>query len=187
MFFLFTLVTGYSFLVCGSTPVILVVLCVDVVVCSPQSGCCCTALVWPVHSVASFPFGVIARRRLKSYVCCSVIGFPARWNSWIYLYSQQFMRPPPFPHLLHCFRSLEVVSAGPNSCLFCNMWFSYAYCGLQFLIWLTCSLYLISVSQPDCPTYSLLHVMHLILYIPLGLLGLSGFLANCLNIVLVDL
>ena len=111
-----------------------------------------------------FSFGVIARRGLKSYVCCSVIRFPARWNSWIYLYAQQFMRSP----LLHCFRILKIVSAGPNSCLFCNMWFADADCGLQFLIWLMCSLYLICISLPDCPTCSLLHVMHLTLYIPLG-------------------
>jgi len=42
-----------------------------------------------------------------------------------------------------------------------------------------CSLHLICISLPDCPTYSLSHVMHLILYIPLGLFNLSGFLANC--------
>ena len=41
-----------------------------------------------------FVFGVIVRRGLKSCVCCSVISLPDRWNSWIYLYSQQFMRPP---------------------------------------------------------------------------------------------
>ena len=151
--------------VCIFVPVIHVVLCVDVAACSPQSGCCCTVPVWLVLSAASFLFGVIARRGLKAYVCCSVISLPARWNSWIYLYSQQFMQPP----LLHCFRSLKVVSAGLNSCLFCNMWFAYTDCGLQFLIWLMCSLYLICISLLDCPTYSLLHVMHLILYVTMNM------------------
>ena len=125
----------------------------------------------------------IAKRGLYSYVCCSVINFPNRWYSCIYFCSQQFIWLP----LLHCLSSFNVVSAVPNSCLFCIIWFAYADCGLQFFIWLMCSLYLICISLPDCPTYFLLHVIHFMLYIPFGLFGLSGFMVNCLNIVLVAL
>jgi len=136
--------------------------------CCALCWCCCVpSLAWlflPFFLVWSHGGG-------WNHVCCSVISFPVRWNSWIYLHSQQFMRSP----LLHCFRSLKVVSADSNSCLFCNMWLAYAGCRLQFLIWLMCSLYLICIALPDCPTYSFLRVMHLILYIPLGLFNLSVF------------
>ena len=68
----------------------------------------------------SFVFScAIAKRGLYSYVCCSMINFPDRWYSCIYFCSQQFMWLP----LLHCLSSFNVVSASPNSCLFCIIWF----------------------------------------------------------------
>jgi len=89
--------------------------------------------------------------------------------------------------LITFFRSRKVVSARPNSCLFCNMWFAYADCGLQFLFWLMCSLYFFVYRYRIvlhihcymwCVLYCIFHWDYLIYLF---------FLANCLNIVLVDL
>ena len=52
------------------------------------------------------------------------------------------------------------------------------------LIYLTCYLCLIFIDLPDCPTYMLLHVLHAILYTPLGCL-LVCFSVSCCCIVLV--
>jgi hypothetical protein len=107
----------------------------------PVLSCCCYAVPGMTDSILSF-FPVLLQRvgGLYSYVCCSVINFPDRWYSCIYFCSQQFMWLP----FLHCFSSFNVVSAGPNSCLFCIIWFAYADCGLQFLFgW--CAPYILSV------------------------------------------
>ena len=49
-----------------------------------------------------------------------------------------------------------------------------------------CSLCLVVMGVPDCPTYFLLHVLHFILYVPLGFLFFV-FSANCCYIVFVAL
>jgi len=53
-------------------------------------------------------------------------------------------------------------------------------------MYLICSLCLIFIDLPDCPTYTLLHVLHFNLYIPLGFL-LVGLSDNCCWMVLVAL
>jgi len=57
---------------------------------------------------------------------------------------------------------------------------------LLVLIHLIRSLCLIFIDLPDCPTYTLLYVLHFNLYIPLGFL-LVGFSVNCCCMVLVVL
>jgi hypothetical protein len=51
--------------------------------------------------------------------------------------------------------------AVPYSCLFCNMCSAYADMGLLVLIYLICSLCLMFIARPQCPTYTALHVLHL--------------------------
>jgi len=53
-------------------------------------------------------------------------------------------------------------------------------------MYIICSLCLMSMDLPDCPTYALLHVLHFSLYIPLGFL-LFCFSDNCCCKVLVAL
>jgi len=113
---------------------------------------------------------------LCSNSCCSVIIVPLRWCSWINKVSQQFIWPP----FVHVFNSCSFSSFGPNSCLFCSMWVAYADCGLFVLIYLMCSLYLVLMALPDCPTYAILHVLHISLYIPLGFWALLGFCSSML-------
>jgi len=59
-------------------------------------------------------------------------------------------------------------------------------CGLFVLMYLICSLCLMSMDLPDCPTYALLHVLNFSLYVPFGFL-LFCFLYNCCCKVLVTL
>ena len=72
-----------------------------------------------------------------------------------------------FP-LRHGFSSCSVFSLGPYSCLFSRICAAYADVELLDLIYLICSLNLVPIALPDCPTYTLLHVLHFNLYIPLG-------------------
>jgi hypothetical protein len=61
----------------------------------------------------------------------------------------------------------------------------YAEIGLFVLIYLICSLCLISIDQPVWPTYALLHIVHCNLYIPLEFILFRGVLLhNWLYIVL---
>ena len=76
-------------------------------------------------------------------------------------------------------------SLGPYSCLFSRMCAAYADVELLDLIYLICSLNLVSIALPDCPTYTLLHVLHFNLYIPLGSLCFGLLLFSCFCIVLV--
>jgi hypothetical protein len=78
-----------------------------------------------------------------------------------------------------------VFSFVPYSCLFSRMCAAYADVELLDLIYLICSLNLTSIALPDCPTYTLLHMLHLSLYIPLGSLCLCLVLFSCCCIVLV--
>ena len=77
--------------------------------------------------------------------------------------SQQFILVP----LLHGFTNSSVSSAVPFSCLLFSMCSAYAKIGLLVLMYRVCSLYLVAIDRPDCPTYYLLQVLHLSLYIPL--------------------
>jgi len=58
--------------------------------------------------------------------------------------------------------------------------------GLLVLIYLICSSCLTFIELSDCPIYTLLHVLHFNLYIPLRFL-LVGFSDNCCWMVLVAL
>ena len=63
----------------------------------------------------------------------------------------------------------------------------YADCGLFVLMYVMCSLYLEFIPLPVCPTYTLLHGLHFISYMPLGFICSYFFLVICLKIVLLDL
>ena len=52
---------------------------------------------------------------------------------------------------------------------------AYADCGLLYLMYLMCSLYLISIEPSVWPMYTLLHVLHSSLYIPLGVCPIGVF------------
>jgi len=49
---------------------------------------------------------------------------------------------------------------GPYSCLFCRMCVPQADCGLLVLMYRLCSVYLVSMPLPVCPTYFLLQELH---------------------------
>jgi hypothetical protein len=89
-----------------------------------------------------------------------------------------------FP-LRHGLSNCSVFPFVPYSCLFSRMCAAYADMDLLDLIYLMCSLNLIQIAQPDCPTYTLLHVLHFNLYIPLGSLCLCLAVFSCCCIVLV--
>ena len=101
----------------------------------------------------------------------------------MYRFSQHVIRVP----LWQCFSNCKVSFCGPYSCLFCKMCAAYANCGLLYLMYLICSFYLIFINLPVCPIYTLLHVLHCSLYIPLGFVLLVFSFDNCCWIVLVVL
>jgi hypothetical protein len=78
----------------------------------------------------------------------------------------------------HGLSNSRVCSAVPYSCLLFSMCRAYAEIGLLVLMYLVCSLYLMVINLPDCPTYTLLQVLHFSLYIPLGLFVFC-FLTSC--------
>ena len=102
-------------------------------------------------------------RGLWSYVCCSVTNDSLWWRCCIIIASQLFMRDP----LAHGFMSCSVSLAGPYLCLLCKICVAYAHCRLFVLMYLICSLYLVFIPLPVCPTFTLLHVLHFISYMPL--------------------
>jgi len=55
----------------------------------------------------------------------------------------------------------------PYSCLLLSMCNAYAEIGLLVFLYHVCSVCLIIIDLPDCPTYELLQVLRLSLYIPL--------------------
>ena len=72
----------------------------------------------------------------------------------------------------------------------CMLWLPSERGGLHHqelldLIYLMCSLNLMPIALPDCPTYTLIHVLHFNLYIPLGSLCLCLVVFSCCWIVLV--
>ena len=69
-----------------------------------------------------------------------------------------------FP-LRHGLSNCSVFSFVPYSCLFSRICAAYADVELLDLIYLMCSLNLMQITLPDCPTYTLLHVLHFNLYI----------------------
>ena len=70
-----------------------------------------------------------------------------------------------------------VCSGLPYSCLLPRMCNAYAEIGLFVLIYLICSLHLISIDLPVWPTYDLLHDLHCTLYIPLEFILFFGVLS----------
>ena len=83
-----------------------------------------------------------------------------------------------FP-LRHGLSNCSVFSFVPYSCLFSRICVALADVVLLELIYLMCSLNLMPISLPDCPTYTLLHVLHFNLYIPLGSLCLCLAVFSC--------
>ena len=75
-------------------------------------------------------------------------------------------QPLIFVPLLHGFSNSRVSSAVPYWCLLFSMCNAYAEIGLLVLIYRVCSLCLVAFDAPDCPTYELLQVLRLSLYIP---------------------
>ena len=74
----------------------------------------------------------------------------------------------------------------PYSCLWFSMCDAYAEIRLFVLMYRVCSLCLVSIELSSCPTYELLQVLHLSLYIPLKfVLVLTIFLVSCWRIVFV--
>ena len=120
----------------------------------------------------------IWKRRLKSPICCSLINTCLWCNACIYRASQQSMCFP----LRHGLSNCSVFSLGPYSCLFSKICAAYADVELLDLM---CSLNLMPIALPDCPTYTLLHVLHFNLYILLGSLCLCLAVFSCCCIVLV--
>ena len=94
---------------------------------------------------------------LCSYVCCSVINDSLWWRCCVIIASQLFIRDP----LVHGFMSCSVSLAGPYLCLLCRICVAYADCGLFVLMYLICSLNLVFIPLSVCPTYTLLHVLHM--------------------------
>jgi hypothetical protein len=90
-----------------------------------------------------------------------------------------------FP-LRHGLSNCSVFSFVPYSCLFSRICAAYTNAELLDLIYLMCSLNLMLIVLPDCPTYTLLHVLHFNLYIPLGSLCLCLAVFSCCCIVLVE-
>jgi hypothetical protein len=94
------------------------------------------------------------------------------------------MTPNSSLSLLHAFNNCVVYSKFPHSCIFLRMCNAYEI-GLLVLIYLICSLCLISINLPLWPTYALLHILHCNLYIPLEFILFCGVLLhNWLHIVL---
>jgi hypothetical protein len=54
----------------------------------------------------------------------------------------------------------------PYSFLFYKICVAYADVELFYFMYLICSLNLTFIALPDCPTYTLLHVLHFSLYMP---------------------
>jgi hypothetical protein len=80
-----------------------------------------------------------------------------------------------FGPFLHGCNSFRVLSAVPYSCMLFSIWVAYAEVVLLALMYRICSLCLVVMGLPDCPTYFMLHVLQLISYIPLGFLfGVEG-------------
>jgi len=121
---------------------------------------------WTVYGWSQVECSVLAisKRGFVSPVCCSLINTFFWWNVCIYRVSQQSICFP-FWHFLISFK---VSSFVPYSCLLFKMCAAYAEVGLFDLIYLMCSLNLMPVALPDCPTYTLLHVLHFSSYKPLG-------------------
>ena len=82
------------------------------------------------------------------------------------LHVESFQTIHFFP-FLHGFNNYNVSSAVPYSFLLFSMCNAYAEIVLLFLIYRVCSLCLVAIDLSDCPTYELLQVFHLSLYIPL--------------------
>jgi hypothetical protein len=99
----------------------------------------------------------------------------------MYKFSQFIFCP-----FLHGCISFRVFFAVPYSCLLFKICAAYAEVVLLDLMCRICSLCLVVMGLPDCPTYFLLHVLHFISYIPLGFL-FCVFSANCWYIVFVAL
>ena len=62
--------------------------------------------------------------------------------------------------LVQGFNIFIVSSAGPNSCVLSNVSVAYGDVGLLLCMYPMCSLCLIVIGLPDCPTYALLQVLH---------------------------
>jgi len=56
----------------------------------------------------------------------------------------------------------------PYSCLLSKICAAYTEVELVDLIYLMCSLNLKPIALPNCPTYTLMHVLHFSSYMPLG-------------------
>ena len=107
---------------------------------------------------------------------CSVINTFCWWNACIYSASQQSMLVP----FWHACNNCSVFSFVPYSCIISKMCVAYADFGLFVLICLICSLYRTLLAQPDCPTYTPLHVLHFNLYIPRGPLYVCFSVSCCI-------
>src|SRR5215475_16031781 len=83
---------------------------------------------------------------------------------------------------MHGLISLSVLSAVPYSCLLFKICTAYADAGWLLLMYRICSLCLVAIGQPDCPTYLSPQVLHIISYIPLGF-SLLVLCVSCLYIV----
>jgi len=94
------------------------------------------------------------------------------------------MTPNSSLSLLHVFSNCIVYSKFPYSCIFLRTCNAYAEIGLFVLIYLICSLCLVSIDLPVWPTYALSHILHCNLYIPLEFILFCGVLHNWLYIVL---
>ena len=70
----------------------------------------------------------------------------------MYRASKQFIFVP----ILHGFNNSRVSSAVPYSYLLFSMCNAYAEIGLLVLMYRVCSLCLVDIDLPDCPTYELL-------------------------------
>ena len=91
-----------------------------------------------------------------------------------------------FVPLLYGFNNSNVFSAVPYSCLWFSMCDAHDEIELLVLMYRVCSLCLVATDRPDCPTYELLQVLHLSLYIPLEfVLVLTILLVSCWRIVFV--
>jgi len=85
-----------------------------------------------------------------------------------------------FVPLLHGFNNSRVSSAVPYSYLLFSMCNAHAEIGLLVLMYHVCSLCLVTIDLPGCPTYELLQLLHLSLYIPLEfVLVLNILSASC--------
>jgi hypothetical protein len=124
---------------------------------------------------------VIWMRGFISSIFCSSINTCLWCNACTYRASQQSMCFPLWHGLSKC----SVFSFVPYLCLFSRICAAYAEVELLDLIYLICSLNLKPIALPDCPTYTLLHVLHFNLYIPLGSFWMCLAVFSCCCIVLV--